>query len=64
MASNPLLLTAGTEDHDLTRLDEYRAVGGYDAFAKARALEPQAVMDEITAATVRGRGGAGFPMGR
>ena len=64
MASNPLLLTAGTEDHDLTRLDEYRAVGGYAALAKARALEPQAVMDEITAATVRGRGGAGFPMGR
>ncbi len=64
MASNPLLLTAGTDDHDLTRLDEYRAVGGYDALAKARALEPQAVMDEITAATVRGRGGAGFPMGR
>ena len=64
MASNPLLLTAGTEDRDLTRLDEYRAVGGYEALAKARALEPQAVMDEITAATVRGRGGAGFPMGR
>jgi NADH-quinone oxidoreductase subunit F len=64
VASSPLLLTAGTEDHDLTRLDEYRAVGGYEALAKARALEPQAVLDEITAATVRGRGGAGFPMGR
>jgi len=64
VASNPALLTAGTEERDLTRLDEYRAVGGYDALAKARALEPQAVMDEITAATLRGRGGAGFPMGR
>ena len=64
MASNPTLLTAGTEDRDLTRLDEYRAVGGYEALAQARALEPQAVMDEITAATLRGRGGAGFPMGR
>ncbi|HZN21937.1 MAG TPA: NADH-quinone oxidoreductase subunit NuoF [Gaiellaceae bacterium] len=64
MASNPTLLTAGAEDHDLTRLDEYRAVGGYEALAQARALEPQAVMDEITAATLRGRGGAGFPMGR
>jgi len=62
--ASPDLLTAGTEDHDLTRLDEYRAVGGYDALEKARALEPQAVIDEITAATVRGRGGAGFPMGR
>ena len=59
-----MLLMAGTEEHDLTRLDEYRAVGGYAALDKARALEPQAVMDEISAATLRGRGGAGFPMGR
>ena len=63
-ASNPILLTAGTEDRDLTRLDEYREVGGYLALEKARAMEPQAVMDEISAATLRGRGGAGFPMGR
>ncbi|MGH3079036.1 MAG: NADH-quinone oxidoreductase subunit NuoF [Gaiellaceae bacterium] len=61
---SPTLLTADTEDRDLTRLDEYVAVGGYEALAKARAMEPQAVIDEITAATVRGRGGAGFPMGR
>ena len=59
-----MLLTAGTQEHDLTRLDEYRAVGGYEALEQARALEPQAVMDEISAATLRGRGGAGFPMGR
>jgi NADH-quinone oxidoreductase subunit F len=63
-ASNPILLTAGTEDRDLTRLDEYREVGGYLALEKARAMEPQAVVDEISAATLRGRGGAGFPMGR
>jgi NADH-quinone oxidoreductase subunit F len=58
------LLTAGTEDHDLTRLDEYREVGGYAALEKARALEPQAIVDAITAANLRGRGGAGFPTGR
>ncbi len=63
-ADSPTLLMAGTEEHDLTRLDEYRAVGGYVALESARALEPQAVMDEISAATLRGRGGAGFPMGR
>ena len=39
-------------------------MGGYDALEKARALEPQAVIDEITAANLRGRGGAGFPTGR
>jgi NADH-quinone oxidoreductase subunit F len=64
VAADPVLLTAGTEDRDLTRLDEYREAGGYAALERARALEPQAVIDEITAATLRGRGGAGFPMGR
>ena len=62
--SRALLLTAGTEEHDLTRLDEYREVGGYAALEKARALEPQAIVDAITAANLRGRGGAGFPTGR
>ena len=62
--ASPVLLTAGTEEHDLTRLDEYRAVGGYAALDKARGMEPQAVMDEVSGATLRGRGGAGFPMGR
>src|SRR5437879_2321062 len=52
------------EDHDLRRLDEYRAVGGYASLERARAMTPQAVIDEITGATLRGRGGAGFPMGR
>ena len=58
------LFLAGTEDHDLRRLSEYRDVAGYAALEKARALAPQQVVDEITAATLRGRGGAGFPMGR
>jgi NADH-quinone oxidoreductase subunit F len=64
VASSTDLLTAGTEEHDLTRLEEYRAVGGYAALAGARALDPDTVVEEITAATLRGRGGAGFPMGR
>jgi NADH-quinone oxidoreductase subunit F len=59
-----LLFLAGTEDHDLSRLDEYRAVNGYTALEQARAMEPQEVVDAITGATLRGRGGAGFPMGR
>jgi NADH-quinone oxidoreductase subunit F len=58
------LLTAGTEDHDLTRLDEYREAGGYAALERARAMEPQAIVDAITTANLRGRGGAGFPTGR
>ena len=58
------VLLAGTDDHDLTKLDEYRAVGGYAGVGKARAMTPEALIDELQRATLRGRGGAGFPMGR
>jgi NADH-quinone oxidoreductase subunit F len=62
--ATPRLVMAGTEERDLTRLAEYRAVGGYAGLEKARGMSPQAVIEEITGATLRGRGGAGFPMGR
>jgi NADH-quinone oxidoreductase subunit F len=59
-----LTVLAGTDERDLTKLDEYRAIGGYGALAKARGMTPQEVTEEITNASLRGRGGAGFPMGR
>jgi len=62
--ARPSLLMAGTEDRNLTRIEDYRAVGGYVALDKARAMPREWVVDEITGATLRGRGGAGFPMGR
>jgi NADH-quinone oxidoreductase subunit F len=52
------------EDRDLTRLSEYEQVGGYQSLRKALALEPQRILDELLAANLRGRGGAGFPMGK
>jgi NADH-quinone oxidoreductase subunit F len=58
------LILAGLDGHDLTSLDEYRAAGGYAALEKARGLTPQEVLDELIAGNLRGRGGAGFPMGR
>jgi NADH-quinone oxidoreductase subunit F len=58
------LLLKGADERDLTRLDEYRAVGGYASLDKARGMEPQAVVDELLASNLRGRGGAFFPMGR
>ena len=58
------MLLAGTDEHDLTKLDEYRAIGGYAQVPKARAMTPDALIDELLAANLRGRGGAGFPMGR
>jgi NADH-quinone oxidoreductase subunit F len=58
------LLLADSDTRDLTKLSEYEAVGGYESLKKAVGMERQAVLDELLAANVRGRGGAGFPMGR
>ena len=49
---------------DPTSLDAYRDDGGYRALHKALAMGPQAVIDEVTAARLVGRGGAAFPTGR
>ncbi len=49
--------------HPITSIDEYLAHGGGDGLRAARALGPAATIDEITAAGLRGRGGAGFPTG-
>jgi NADH-quinone oxidoreductase subunit F len=58
------MLLAGTDEHDLTKLDEYLAIGGYAQVPKARAMAPDDLITELQEATLRGRGGAGFPMGR
>jgi len=60
----PELILAHADERDLTRLDEYRAVGGYQALSRALGMSPGDVVQAITDATLRGRGGAGFPMGR
>jgi NADH-quinone oxidoreductase subunit F len=49
---------------DPTRIDHYIANGGYQAIVKALSrMTPAQVIDEVTAAKLRGRGGAGFPTG-
>ncbi len=58
------LVMAGAGERDLTKLAEYEAIGGYTALAKAREMTPQAVIDEVIASELRGRGGAFFPTGR
>jgi NADH-quinone oxidoreductase subunit F len=37
--------------------------GGYQALKKALAMTPEAIVDEVKASGLRGRGGAGFPTG-
>src|SRR5262245_57326842 len=64
VAEGPALVLKGYEGEPLTDLDSYRAVGGYAQLAKARAMTPQAVTQQIIDSNLRGRGGAFFPTGR
>jgi NADH-quinone oxidoreductase subunit F len=58
------VVLAGADDHDLTRLADYESVGGYGALAKARAMSPEDVTNELIGSELRGRGGAFFATGR
>lgn len=44
-------------------LNDYVAHGGFIGLRKAMALEGAAIIDEVTASGLRGRGGAAFPAG-
>ena len=44
-------------------IEAYKAVGGYEALAKAQAMSPEAIVNAIKASGLRGRGGGGFPTG-
>ncbi len=46
---------------DPTSIEDYIAVGGYAALAKALGMKPEAIIAEVKKAGLRGRGGGGFP---
>jgi NADH-quinone oxidoreductase subunit F len=49
---------------DPTRIEDYLAVGGYRALAKAlSSMHPDQIIQEVKKANLRGRGGGGFPAG-
>jgi len=50
---------------DPLRIQDYISAGGYGAIAKClTSMTPQAVIAEVVASGLRGRGGAGFPTGQ
>ncbi|MGD8881083.1 MAG: FAD-dependent oxidoreductase [Desulfobacterales bacterium] len=49
---------------DPTQIEHYIAAGGYQALARALSkIPPNEIIEAVTAAKLRGRGGAGFPTG-
>jgi NADH-quinone oxidoreductase subunit F len=58
------LLFADIDEPGLRTRQVFERRGGYQALRKALALAPEQVVEQLIASAVRGRGGAGFQMGR
>jgi NADH-quinone oxidoreductase subunit F len=59
------MLFRGLDEPGLAGIETYKRLGGYRAIEKAyRQMEPQEVLSELEDSGLRGRGGAGFSMGK
>src|SRR5881409_3045365 len=58
------LLFKDIDEPGLNTLAVYRRRGGWEMSARALDMEPEEVLEELQASGVRGRGGAGFAMGK
>lgn len=63
MAEWTPVLLANVERPNSEKIGVYLAHGGYEALRKALTMPPEAVIAEVKASGLRGRGGAGFPTG-
>ena len=59
----PMIVTSRFQYEDSYTLDRYHSTGGYQGLRAALAKAATAVHDDVKAATILGRGGAGFPAG-
>ncbi|HMD52096.1 MAG TPA: NADH-quinone oxidoreductase subunit F, partial [Solirubrobacteraceae bacterium] len=60
----PLLLLADIDEPGLCTREVYERRGGYESLRRALAMRPEEVLAELEASGLRGRGGAGFAMGK
>jgi NADH-quinone oxidoreductase subunit F len=58
------LLFRDIDEPGLCTREVYKRRGGYDSLRKALAMTPEEVLAELEASGLRGRGGAGFAMGK
>ncbi len=60
----PRIVTSRLGFDDSYTIERYLATGGYEGLKKALTMTPEEVASEVDAASLLGRGGAGFPAGR
>ncbi|MBL1958251.1 NADH-quinone oxidoreductase subunit F, partial [Klebsiella pneumoniae] len=58
------MLFEGIDEPGLHTIDVYRRRGGYEPLRRALQMTPEEVLAELNASNLRGRGGAGFQMGK
>jgi NADH-quinone oxidoreductase subunit F len=58
------LIFRDIDEPGLATLEGYERRGGYQALRRALGLQPEEVLHELLASNIRGRGGAGFQMGK
>ncbi len=57
------ILLRGREIENIDKLEVYEKHGGFEGIKNSLAMSPSAVIDQMKASGLRGRGGAGFPTG-
>jgi NADH-quinone oxidoreductase subunit F len=63
-AERRMLLLADIDEPGLATREVYERRGGYEALRRALSMDPDQVLAELEASGLRGRGGAGFAMGK
>ncbi|RJQ52927.1 MAG: NADH oxidoreductase (quinone) subunit F [Nitrospiraceae bacterium] len=57
------ILLKNIDNPNSAGINEYIKAGGYQGLSKALGLQPKDVLEEVKKSGLRGRGGAGFPVG-
>lgn len=57
------LILGNNRKVDPTDIEDYIAIGGYSALAKALSMSREEIIEEVKKSVLRGRGGGGFPTG-